>query len=978
MKNLSFTILCLILFIGVFQAKSQNKSVSKEEYKVFKQKLMTGEQVNYQYQDQNSELLNQKGSFASKNFGDTPDLNWAGHFGGTGNDNAEAVVSDDAGNIYITGSFSGQMSFSGNDYTATGIREAYVAKFDNTGSLVWLIQIPATADNATYCNDICMDATGNLYVTGYYTGAITVGTSNLPDVNEYTLFYTKLNNEGDLLNGAYHSEDENEIGLFIDTDDSGNIYITGTTNTNFNSKHASWILKYDNSGNLLWEMEHDEGFNDIIIYNSNIYYTGVIRDFDDGYIDENLTLTIPSIYNDVFIAKSDLDGVFEWGIVASHSSLGGDSYDSYFETDNNGNFYMTGCYRISLTFGPDTINGMGSFITKFDESGSFSWLNHYGDSDDTPELTVDDTGNSYVVEDDSMTKYDTDGIEQWTEVLDYNPTCHTINSSDKLIIAGNTDRLIFVSQLDNTANEEWTNQFEGNSGPGNVFGMVTDNSGNVYTLGDVSNTTEYFGEEVNRGTFICKQDDLGNAIWLNLFPDNLLDFCLIGQPLHIDTITNHLYIAGGFTEDLVIPGETTLTPAENGSIFLLKYDLDGNYVWSVQEDFSGEEVFVVSDNSGNVVLSGLFEGTITIGTTNLTSAGNKDGFIAKYDTDGNFLWAIRAGGEDIEFIAIISTDASDNIYLTGEFTSENVTVNGTVITLAEGDGNILFAKLDSNGNVLWFTSHAGSTINYGDYYCWPTGIITDAADYTYIKGWHGDSVYFNDILLTSPYGSGYSYFIAKFDPSGNTVWANSITEHTYGFDYNQFDIDYKGNVYLGAQARDTLNFGEDFEYVNSGKDDLFIAKYTTNGDLDWVKAMPGDETSLNWLQSVAVYDTTHIFAAGHFGNYLHIGNEEFSSINRHGFLAMFDFDIVGIKEVYKRNNKEFVIYPNPSTGLVTINCKSEFFDKIEIINVTGQMVHSVNITSKNIQIDLSNSAKGLYFVKIKGDNYYKTEKLIIE
>ncbi len=64
MRNLSFTILCLILFIGVFQAKSQNKSVRKEEFKVFKQKLMRGEQVDYQYQNQHSE----KGSFESKNF----------------------------------------------------------------------------------------------------------------------------------------------------------------------------------------------------------------------------------------------------------------------------------------------------------------------------------------------------------------------------------------------------------------------------------------------------------------------------------------------------------------------------------------------------------------------------------------------------------------------------------------------------------------------------------------------------------------------------------------------------------------------------------------------------------------------------------------------------------------------------------------------------------------------------------------------
>ncbi|MBA7549024.1 hypothetical protein ES705_41493 [subsurface metagenome] len=165
-------------------------------------------------------------------------------------------------------------------------------------------------------------------------------------------------------------------------------------------------------------------------------------------------------------------------------------------------------------------------------------------------------------------------------------------------------------------------------------------------------------------------------------------------------------------------------------------------------------------------MSGIFRDIITIGTTQLISDGERDGFVAKYDAGGNFLWAIRAGGESIEYMAITSTDSSNNIYLSGEFISVNVTVDDTEITMEEGDGNIIFAKLDSVGNVQWVTSHAGSTIEGGDWGCWPTGIKTDAEGYTYMKGWHGDSTCFDDICLASPYGLGYSYFIAKFEPDG--------------------------------------------------------------------------------------------------------------------------------------------------------------------------------------------------------------------
>ena len=338
------------------------------------------------------------------------------------------------------------------------------------------------------------------------------------------------------------------------------------------------------------------------------------------------------------------------------------------------------------------------------------------------------------------------------------------------------------------------------------------------------------------------------------------------------------------------------------------------------------------------------------------------------------MWAIRAGGETTEYMAITSTDASDNIYLSGEFLSENVTVDNTEITMEEGDGNIIFAKLDPDGNVQWVISHAGSPVS--DYRCWPTGIKTDAEGYTYMKGWHGDFTYFDDIILMSPYGSGYSYFIAKFDPDGNTVWAKSITEHYYGFDYNQFDIDTEGSVYLGAQARDTIHFGEDFQYIPFGNNDLFVAKYSSDGDLIWVKTMQGNVANYAMISSVSVYNTSNVFVSGHFKEYLSIDDEELTSTARHGFVAMLGYSI-GVKEVYNRNNKEFDIYPNPSTGLVTFTSNFKLNNKIEILNITGQIVHSVNISGQNKEIDLNHLEKGLYFIRIVNDENVKLVKLIL-
>ncbi len=147
---------------------------------------------------------------------------------------------------------------------------------------------------------------------------------------------------------------------------------------------------------------------------------------------------------------------------------------------------------------------------------------------------------------------------------------------------------------------------------------------------------------------------------------------------------------------------------------------------------------------------------------------------------------------------------------------------------------------------------------------------------------------------------GFSYFIAKFDPAGNTIWANSINEHWLGFDYNQMDIDISGNVYLGAQITDTVHFGDDFTYVPVGKYDLFVAKYLNDGELDWVKTMESgthNAGSVVWLFTMKkVYMLVVVLM-----QYLNFGSTTLTSLNKHGFVALIG-ETVGIN-VYEKDRQ---------------------------------------------------------------------------
>ncbi len=979
MKKLIIITLHIFLIMGFQSLKSQNEYHNIEKIKSIKQELLTNSANTDPFSSQ--KVTAQSYNREISDYGNAPNMNWKEQFGGSGADEINAVVSDEDGHIYITGSFSGQMSFSGNTYTTTGSREAFVAKFSNNGSLIWLTKIPATENNTTYSNDICMDASGILYITGYYTGAISIGESNLPDLNEYSMFFAKLNLAGEVLNGSYHSEDINEIGFSIDVDNNGHVYISSSKSNRIDSRHTSWLLKYDHSNNLVSEEQFDVGFNNIVISGNDIFYSGVIEGGCDGYLDENVTLIAPTGYNDVFIAKSNLVGEFEWGIVASHFEGNiGDSYKDKIVVDNLGNIYMVGTYRSNLIFGNDTIINYGfneGFITKFNSQGNSQWLKKYYAMDVT--LSADLNGNAYITselntDNVSLYKYNTDGDLVSEEDLENYPKATYINNDNKIITAGSNKELIYISQYDIDVNIEWSNQFEGNSAQAWAIGMVSDTSGNIYTYNYTSNTIDYFGVTVNEGIFISKQNGNGNILWLKHFPEVKIEYN-VGNYIAIDPENENIYITGVFNNDLIIPEGPTLIPSESGSTFIIKYGLDGAYKWSIQEDFIGDGYCLAADYDNNILLSGVFNNQISVSGIDLVSAGSGDCFIAKYDVDAQIQWAKRAGGESVEYIGLISVDGNNNVFLTGEFVSENVTIDETQYLMPEGEGNILFSKLNENGDVLWVKSFAASQHSYYDNYCWPTGIITDNAGYTYLKGNSGFIAYFDDILLENS-ESGFNKFITKIDNEGNVLWAKSITQpnRNHQFDYNQFDIDIEGSVYFGVQAEDTLIFGDDFQYYPASAHDLFVAKYSTDGSLAWVKTMQGNDISYSRVKSVAVYKTNNVFVNGYFRNYLSIDNEELSSTNGHGFVIMFGDNISSIQEIY--NSTKVEIYPNPANDQINISSELTLINsRINIYSTSGKLVKSELINMHN-KIDVSELPKGAYFTEIYTENGILMSKFI--
>jgi hypothetical protein len=258
--------------------------------------------------------------------------------------------------------------------------------------------------------------------------------------------------------------------------------------------------------------------------------------------------------------------------------------------------------------------------------------------------------------------------------------------------------------------------------------------------------------------------------WANGIGSTAADW---GWSIVVDANGNS-YVTGSFggTADFD-PGPNTANLIFNGGfydIFVAKYDANGNYVWAIAIGGAGSEngQSIAVDTLGNVYITGLFNGTVDFdpgpGTMSLTATGNNaDLYIAKYDTDGNYIWAKSLAGADNVNGEFITLDTYGNIYITGAFqnTADFDPGQGTASLTATGNFDIFVAKYAPDGNYIWAKNMGGSGIDRG------LSTTVDASGNVYTTGFFNGTADFDPgtgvANLTSKGSS--DIFISKLDVS---------------------------------------------------------------------------------------------------------------------------------------------------------------------------------------------------------------------
>jgi len=265
--------------------------------------------------------------------------------------------------------------------------------------------------------------------------------------------------------------------------------------------------------------------------------------------------------------------------------------------------------------------------------------------------------------------------------------------------------LLFASYLTiaQSSSIDWLIQ---NEATGDAFGTsITTDDNFVYAAGVLTDTC-YFGDTtlISKGSvdfYISKYDNEGKLMWVKQFGGSGYDRCN-----DIIYHNGHLYATGFFAGTLYF-ADTMLISAGSYDMFLLDMDVNGNINKMEKTGGTGEDqgYALCTDNEDNLYWTGIFQDMMMINGLEVISNGDFDLFTAKLNNEGELLWVNTAGGPEQDLGLALATDNYDNVYVTGSFEDTATFGESTISSL--GNQDIFLVKYNSSGEQIWLQTAGG-------------------------------------------------------------------------------------------------------------------------------------------------------------------------------------------------------------------------------------------------------------------------------
>ncbi len=347
-------------------------------------------------------------------------------------------------------------------------------------------------------------------------------------------------------------------------------------------------------------------------------------------------------------------------------------------------------------------------------------------------------------------------------------------------------------------------------------GLWVDTKDSLYLAGRLAGTISFNGGASATGTgadnpFVAKLDSTGTSKWIREI--NYSGGYDYGWGFCIDKRSN-VYTGG--------------TVSSGASMFIMKYDPNGNLLWSITPSGGGVAAMgLITDGADNLYVTGSMQGNVTFGNTTLIYTGSgQNVFLAKLDSNGNFLWAVSSGvangnsGYDVG--RSISIDQYANVYVGGGYGGQMTFGSLPPAPLAaSGTSNLFIAEFDSSGNPVNMFTAANAGINNGDC-CTLNHIVLDSCRNIYATGYFENTAQFSPFSLASQ--GGEDIYVVKADNSGNWQWAVDIGS-TGDDQPGGITFDRNSDVYVGGYVdNNSAMFGDTL--ITGGR--YFVAKFANS------------------------------------------------------------------------------------------------------------------------------------------------------
>ena len=830
---------------------------------------------------------------------------FAHNYGGQVGNNVTTTGSaaDSAGNHYVSGFFDGAtLTIGVVNLTRIGDQDAFVAKFDASGSVVWARAFGGIGAKA-FAQAVVVDGQGNVYVSGYF-GTADLTSPPLTRFGFQDIFAIKLDASGATTwahnfggGGAY------AFGMAIALDGSGHAYLGGYfQNGNLTSPPVPQLgtvdavaIKLSPAGQALWGKNVGGGL--AWAYGQAIAVDSASNVFLGGYFNFGSMASPPLPLlggQDAFVVAVDSGGSsILWS--KHFGGSGAYSYGYSIACDGVANVYLGGTMQGDLSIPPlPKIGNVDAFAFKIDKSnGGIVWAENFGGTSgaaDGRSIALDTTGHLFLggMASGTLTKptllalgtWDVLAIEldaaaggvSWAKNFggsgaSVNGTTVAVDGSGNAHLdanfagadltqpalprIGTQDGLAI--RFDVTGSMSWAGNF-GSVSPGghaSIEAVATDASGNEYVAGYFDGRTLTLGgvtlnEIGDQDAFVAKVDSIGNILWARNYGGR--GTTASAEAIAFDASSGSVHVAGNFAF-----GNLTTPPIASTGIrdaLVITLDSAGTTTGFTAFGGAGSVAYanaIAVGGAGAVYVAGRYQ-FADLTTPALPRLGAADAFVIKLDATGATAWARHLGGPGAFTSGwAISTDTGGNAYFGGNFVIADLT-NPPLTKI--GNTDALLVKIDSTGNTVWARNYGGSGADASI-----NAVAVDGPGSVYLAG------SFDGAALTTPPLAplgAIDAFAIKVDPSGAVIWARNFGGNAFA-NASSIAIDGTGSAYIGGEFHaGNLAYPPLF---GNGAQAALMMKLDGGGGLIWARAFgyPGSAAA----KGIAVVGTNGAFLGGY-------------------------------------------------------------------------------------------------------------------